>query len=95
MARGQQFQCPRQSWDAAGVELDLQHLLIIGCVAEHFTEVPQQPEAGDVGGGMKLAGVLLLQRGQLLHPWVLAGLHLSEGIVEIFGVGGSCHGRRE
>ena len=95
MAGGQQGQRPRQRRDAAGVELDLQRLWIVGCVAEHFTEVAQQPEAGDVGGGMELARMVLLQSAQLLHQRFLAGLHLGEGGVEILGAGGSCQGRGE
>ena len=49
---------PQVKQNAIGVQLDLQMLSIFGCVAEHFTEVAQQPEAGDVGGGMQLARVL-------------------------------------
>ena len=56
MASGQQFQRPRQSGDAVGVELDLQWLWVSACVAEHFTQMAQQPEPGGVGGGMELAG---------------------------------------
>ena len=56
---------PQAGGDAVGVELDLQWLWVGG--AEHFTEVAQQPEPGGVGGGMELAGILLLQSAQLLH----------------------------
>ena len=51
----------------------------------------QQPETGDIGGGIELARMLLLQISQLLHLWVLAEQHLGDG-VEIIGAGGACHG---
>ena len=79
MASGQQFQRPRKSGDAASIQLDLQRLQVIACVSEHFTEVAQQPEAGDVGGGMELAGILLLKRSAA-RKCVLAGLHLGEAL---------------
>ena len=95
MASAEQCQRPRKSRNAIGIQLDLQPLPIFGCVAEHFTEVAQQSEAGDVGGGMELPRKLLFQSDQLLHQGVLTDLHLGEGGVKIRRCGGSCHGRRE
>ena len=60
--------------------------------SHHFVEMAQQPEACDVGAGMDAARVLLLQGEELLQGAVLAGLHLSQGPVEIGGTSRTLHG---